>query len=415
MKKILQRIIPIAVFSIALLTACSTKSDDSKTSEGNETGQTSHLCVGSCMTPEQGKAFLDSLASSYHNKEEWESRVQTVKKGFRKAAGLDTIPESLWHRPFNAITKNKRVMDGYTIENIAIEAMPGHYITGNLYKPLDLKGKVPAIASPHGHWYAPDDYGRFRPDVQYRCASLARMGAIVFAYDMIGFGECTTYRHDNPRALTIQTYNSTRVIDYLCSLKDVDTTRIGVTGASGGGTQTLYISLLDPRIKVSVPVVMVSSFFYGGCICESGLPVTRGKDYSTNLADIAAMFAPKPLLIVSDGNDWTRTVPQVEYPYIKSVYKLYNAENNIENAHLPNEQHSYGFAKRKPMYPFMAKHLGLEYAEILNKKGDADESFVTLLPVKELKVFPDIPIAFVTHCCSSVKYSEDSPLHKQTK
>ncbi|NPA36414.1 MAG: acetylxylan esterase [Chlorobi bacterium] len=411
MKKIISLIsFVIAVF---ILSGCNTAGKKNPAEKEESIKPENNLCVGECMTPEQGKAMLDSLASVYHNVKEWEARVSVVKKGFWKNSKLDEIPDSVWNRPFNAIVRSKRVMDGYTVENIAIEGMPGHFITGNLYKPVTIKGKIPAIASPHGHWYAPGDYGRFRPDVQYRCASFARMGAVVFAYDMVGFGENTTCRHDTAAALTMQTYNSKRVIDYLCSLNEVDTTRIGVTGASGGGTQTIYISLIDPRVKVSVPVVMVSSFFYGGCICESGLPVARGENYATNLADMAAMFAPKPLLFVTDGHDWTRTAPTVEYPYIRNVYKLYGAEDNVENAHLPNEFHSYGFEKRKPVYPFMAKHLGLDLSKVTDKYGNIDESHVTLLPVQELKVFPDKPIAFVTHCCSSVEYSMDSPLYNK--
>ncbi len=303
-------------------------------------------------------------------------------------------------------------MDGYTVENIAIEGMPGHYITGNLYKPEKIQGKVPAILCPHGHWYYPDNYGRFRPDMQKRSAAFARMGAIVFAYDMIGYGECTTYRHDDPLALQIQTFNSIRVVDYLCSLDCVDTSRIAVTGASGGGTQTIYLSLIDPRIKVSVPVVMVSAYFYGGCICESGMPVARSADHVTNLADMTATFAPKPLLIVSDGKDWTRFVPETEYPYIRNVYKLYGAENNVENAHFPKEGHDYGFSKRKAVYPFMAKYLGLDFNRILNDSGKVDESFVTPLAIEELKVFPDKPIAFL---CGNVRYNPSYSLYDKKR
>ncbi len=370
----------------------------------NQVQQPSNLRVGKFMTPEEGKAFLDSLTSTYHNKEEWEKRVQTVKAGFIRNSGFDQIPQEYWESPFNAIINNKHELDGYSVENIAIEGMPGHYITGNLYKPLGATQKAPAILSPHGHWYSPDAYGRFRPDMQKRCAAMARMGAVVFAYDMVGFGEDNTVRHDDSLVLRTQTFNSKRVLDYLCSRNDVDTSRIGITGASGGATQALYISLIDPRIKVSAPVVMVSSYFYGGCVCESGLPVTQGDDYVTNLADIAAMFAPKPLIIVSDGKDWTHTVPDVEYPYIRSVYKLFNAESSVENVHLPNEGHGYGINKRKGVYPFMAKHLKLDYSKILNEKGEVDESFVTPLAIQELKVFPDKPIAFITGCCSSMKY-----------
>ncbi|MCD6202075.1 MAG: acetylxylan esterase [Bacteroidales bacterium] len=372
----------------------------------------SQLCVGACQTPEQGKAQLQRFASSYHNVKEWEARVARIRKGFIHGAGLDSIPERYWERPFNAVINHKHVMDGYTVENIAIEGLPGHYITGNLYKPTKFQGQIPAILCPHGHWYSPGEYGRFRPDMQKRCAAFARMGAVVFAYDMIGYGECTTYRHDDPEALKIQTFNSKRITDYLCSLDCVDTSRIGVTGASGGGTQTIYLTVVDPRIKVSVPVVMVSAYFYGGCICESGMPVARSATHETNLADMAALFAPKPLLIVSDGKDWTRFVPKTEYPYIRNVYTLYHAEENVGNAHFPKEGHDYGYSKRKAVYPFMARHLGLDLNRILNDSGKIDESFVTPLAIQELKVFPDKPVAFL---CGNVQYSPSSPLYDKKR
>ncbi len=395
----------ILILTVILGTGC-TSDKEKKQSSG------SLLCVGACQTPEQGKAQLEKFASGYHNVQEWEKRAQKTREVFRQGSGIDSVLKKYRHLPFKAIINHKHVMDGYTVENIAIEGMPGHYITGNLYKPAAFQGKIPAILCPHGHWYYPDNYGRFRPDMQKRSAAFARMGAIVFAYDMIGYGECTTYRHDDPLALQIQTFNSIRVVDYLCSLDDMDTSRIGVTGASGGGTQTIYLSLIDPRIKVSVPVVMVSAYFYGGCICESGMPVARNADHVTNLADMAATFAPKPLLIVSDGKDWTRFVPETEYPYIRNVYRLYGAEDNVENAHFPKEGHDYGFSKRKAVYPFMAKHLGLDLSRILNDSGKVDESFVTPLAMQELKVFPDKPVAFL---CGNVHYNPSSPLYDKKR
>jgi len=212
---------------------------------------------------------------------------------------------------------------------------------------------------------------------------LAKMGAVVFSYEMFGYGESllqiTPADHRTSFTSTMQTLNSIRVIDFLTSLPYVDSKRIGVTGESGGGTQTFLLTALDDRVTVSVPVVMVSSYYQGGCACESGLPIHSCTDLMTNNVEIAAMASPKPLLIISDGSDWTRDVPEIEFPYLKKVYELYSKPEFVENVHLANEGHDYGVSKRMPMYDFMAQHLGLNINAVKDKKsGKIDESKVTI-------------------------------------
>jgi pimeloyl-ACP methyl ester carboxylesterase len=270
------------------------------------------------------------------------------------------------------------------VENIAIESFPGFYITGNLYRPASREPfqKSPGILSVHGHGVDP----RYGESVQKRSAAFARMGAVVFAYDMIGYGDSKQVDHKMPIALTIQTYNSQRVIDYLQSRPDVDPERIGVTGESGGGTQSIMITALDPRIKVSVPVVMVSAYFFGGCSCESGMPVHKSAHHQTNNVEIAALAVPRPMLLVSDGGDWTKNTPRIEMPYVQKVYELYDAESKVDNVHLPAERHDYGINKRFAAYNFLAYYLGLNAGKIL-VKNQFDEDFVTLLPKEDLMVF----------------------------
>ncbi|MEK9516910.1 MAG: acetylxylan esterase, partial [Flavobacteriaceae bacterium] len=310
----------------------------------------------------------------------WKKSLKSIHENILKGMQWDKV--SSYNGPINVIKHSQKIMNGYTLENIAIESFPGFYVTGNLYRPLKKQKQYAAILSPHGHMKDK----RFTDYVQLRSGFLASKGAIIFAYDMIGYGESNQVRHKIPTSLLLQTWNSKRVLDYLLSLPEVDPQRIGMTGGSGGGTQTFMLTALDRRIKVSVPVVQVSAHFFGGCVCESGMPIHKTSDFQTNNVEIAAMAAPRPMLLVSNGDDWTRNTPNVEFPYIQKVYNAIGKTHLVENVHLANEKHDYGYSKRIAAYHFFSKHLELEDAKSI--KGDSiDESFVKILPPEKLKVF----------------------------
>lgn len=354
------------------------------------------LCPGKYLTPEQGKALLDQTLEQCKTKSYWEDRASRIRAQILTGAGLDPLPK---RTPLNARIRNKKTFDGYTVENVAFESVPGYFVTGNLYRPLNAKPPHAVIVSPHGHARDskdPDNFdkhGRFLPDVQVRCAALARMGAIVFSIDMFGWGENLNQipfeSHRTPMAQTMQIWNGMRAIDFLLGLEGADPKRVGATGASGGGTQTFLLAAVDDRVTVSVPVVMVSRWFFGGCPCESGRPIHRSAELFTNNVEIAAMAAPRPMLVVSDGGDWTAGVPEVEFPFIQKIYGFYNAQNNVANAHFPNEGHDYGPSKRNAMYAFMAEHLGLDIRAIENAAGAIDESWFVPVPSEKLRIFND--------------------------
>ncbi|MCW3120212.1 MAG: Acetyl xylan esterase [Chitinophagaceae bacterium] len=338
------------------------------------------LCKGAYFTEAEGKKFLDEHVPA--SLTAWNERRQEIADHIREGMDLKTMPPKPISSP---VINNKHTLDGYSVENVSFESLPGFYVTGNLYRPLKKQKSYAAILSPHGHWNNPD--GRFQEQTQIRCATLARMGAVVFTWDMVGHGDSKQCNHSLTKALKLQTINSTRALDFLLSLPGVDAERIGITGESGGGTQTFLLTALDPRIKVAVPCVMVSAHFFGGCTCESGMPIHKKGNYQTNNTEIAALTAPRPMLLISDGDDWTKNTPQVEFPFLQNIYKLMGKETNIGYAHLANEKHDYGPSKRKPMYLFMAKYLGLDIALVNDANGNIDETHSKVLLQKDLEVF----------------------------
>ena len=338
------------------------------------------LCQGHHWTEDEANLMMKKFGEQWDDLESWEQRADRIRKGIIEGMKLDQMP--VIEGNFKPVINNTRTLNGYIVENIAIESFPGFYITGNLYRPIETREKHAAILSPHGHL----KNKRLREDVQSRCAVLAKMGAVVFAYDMVGYGESLQVTHRMPIALLLQTWNSRRVLEYLLSRSDVDANRIGMTGGSGGGTQTFVLTAIDDRIKVAVPVAQVSAHFFGGCVCESGMPIHKSKDHQTNNVEIAALCAPRPLLLISNGGDWTRNTPSIEYPYVQKVYALYDAEHRAENVHLPAEKHNYGYSKRAAAYMFLAHHLKLDIDWVPFDRG-VKEDFVTILPAEDLKVF----------------------------
>jgi len=348
-------------------------------------GQESMLCVGNYWTEAEAATMMTKFAQQWSDKSSWEKRAQVIRNGMIQGMQMDKMPKI--SPQFNPIRNTLRVMDGYSVENIAIESFPGFYVTGNLYRPLQKQEKYAAILSPQGHGIDK----RFSEETQRRCAVFARMGAIVFTYDMVGIGESQQVDHKIPIGVVLQTWNSRRVLDYLLSLPEVDPNRVGMTGYSGGGTQTFLLTALDDRIKVAAPVVQVSAHFFGGCTCESGMPIHKSTSHQTNNVEIAALCVPRPLLIVSDGEDWTKNTPVIELPYIKKVYAAYHAEDFVKGAHFQNEGHDYGFSKRTAVYEFFTRHLRLDDSTVKNNKS-YNEEFVTVVSKESLMVLVKNPL-----------------------
>jgi hypothetical protein len=351
------------------------------------------LCQRHYLTPEQGEAVLQEALRSFSDAEAWLQYRQHVRRRIQQGAALEPWPD---RSPLNAITHSRRIREGYTVENVAFESLPGVWVTGNLYQPLGPPARRAAVLNFHGHT-APvtaegdwSRHGRFTASAQTRCAVLARLGAVVLSIDMFGYGDSITQAgadaHRTPLAMTMQIWNAIRAVDYLSSREDVDSTRIATTGESGGGTQAFLLAALDERVAATVPVVMVSSYFFGGCPCESGRPIHRSEDHFVSNAMVAAFATPRPQLIISNGQDWTQHVPAIEFPFLQAVYRLFGAEGAVANVHLPDEGHDYGPNKRAALYEFLQQHLQIA-APPKTTQGEVDESSVIIEPADDLRVF----------------------------
>ena len=348
--------------------------------------------LGNFLIPSQGKAVLDLTLSQSPILEAWKARAEYNRRHIQQGLGLDPLPK---RNPLNAIISEKRTYAGYSVANFAIETIPGFYTTGSLYRPVNTVGLCPAVLCTHGHWQGAPP--RMQEMMQLRGATLARMGAVAITIDMFGYGDNLSQFangtfdnvHSTRMAAPMQIWGLMRAIDFLTTLDGVDAKRIAVTGESGGGAQAFVVTALDPRISVCVPVAMVSSYMFGGCQCESGRPMYRSDEHFITNAEIAAMAAPRPMLVVSDGNDWTKDTPEIEFPFLQKIYDLNGAGNSVENIHLKNEGHDYGPSKRQAMYRFLARKFTLNLSAAENADGKLDESKVTIEDEKLMRVWND--------------------------
>ncbi len=284
----------------------------------------------------------------------WRDRAMQLRQQMLVALGLWPMPPKT---PLNPKIYGKLQRDGYTIEKVVLETMPGFTLSGNLYRPADKAGRVPGLLCPHGHW----EDGRVNIDVQQRCIRWAKLGCVVFMYDMVGYNDSKPFTHaflnDRLRRwgfslATLQTWNSIRALDWLSSVADVDPARIGCTGESGGGTQTFLLTALDPRITVAAPVVMVSDSFQGGCVCENAAGLRLGTDN----VEIAALCAPRPMILVGASGDWTAKTMTRAFPVIRGVYSLIGSTDRIEAA-VFDFPHNYNRTSRNAVYAFMGRWL----------------------------------------------------------
>jgi len=330
-------------------------------------------------TLHQGSGF-----KPYTDKNQWQQRAQYLRQQVLLAAGLWPLPDKCALDP---VIHSPRDCGDYTVQKVFFQSYPGFYVTGNLYRPKGKNGPFAGVLSPHGHWangrfYRNNDKdaeaeitGSFEKDIdaaryplQARCANLAKLGCVVFHYDMVGYADADPQRFPHRKTFTdpvsslyslsifgLQTWDSIRALDFLLSLPDVDKERIACTGASGGGTQTFILMTIDDRLKVAAPVCMISAGEHqGGCVCENA-PLLR---LFTDNVEFAATFAPRPFIHPTATGDWTAHFMEQGLPEIKAIYKLFDAQAMVDAVRF-EAGHNYNLNNRQAVYNFFNTHLRL--------------------------------------------------------
>lgn len=259
---------------------------------------------------------------------------------------------------------------GYVIERLVIQTRPNVWMTANLYRPDPAPSRGPAVLVVHGHW----SLARLEPVVQSRCVGLVRLGFTVLSVDAIGSGE--RYRYPRPGSyhgalhgatlwptelslLGLQLHDNRRAVDYLCGRPEVDPGRIGITGESGGGNQSMYAGAFDDRLAAVVPVCSVGNYqsylLVQCCICE----VIPGALTFTEEGDVLGLIAPRSLLVISAAKDSVQFSPaeaDKSLARAKTIYGLVGASDRIRHA-IFDAGHDYNQAMREAMYGWMTRWL----------------------------------------------------------
>ena len=328
----------------------------------------------------------------------WPARREAVRRRVLVSLGLWPEPTKT---PLEPAIHGRIDRGDYTVEKVSFQSLPGLFVTGNLYRPKNVTGRVPGILFAHGHWrnarLAEETPEKLRAEIasgeerfelggrsrfQSLCVQAARMGCVVWQWDMLGESDCLQLSHElvhrfakqrpelnaadgwglySPRAearlqsvMGLQAWNSVRSLDFLLSLPEVDPERIAMTGSSGGGTQTMILAAIDDRLSLSYPVVMVSTAMQGGCTCENASLLRIG----TGNVELAALFAPKPQGM-NTADDWTRELATKGFPEIQRLYGLLGAKDAVALQRGEHFPHNYNAVTRSGFYTFLNRHFRL--------------------------------------------------------
>lgn len=331
---------------------------------------------------------------------DWTSRRDELRRQLREMLGLDPEPT---RTPLTPQITGTIDQPEFTVEKLHFQSRPGLYVTGNLYLPKGQSTPAPAILYVCGHSKQKEGNTSFgnKTGYQHHGAWYARHGYVCLTIDTIQLGEIEGVHHGthnlnqwwwNARGYTpagVEAWNGIRAIDYLQTRPEVDPQRIGVTGRSGGGAYSWWIAALDERVQAAVPVAgitdlqnhVVDGVVDGHCDCM--FPVNT---YCWDFAQVAALVAPRPLLISNTDKDTIFPLEGVVrvHEKVRRIYRLYGAEKNLglqitEGPHLDTQElHIHSFR-------WFHRFLKNEPQTLIEKAA------VKFFPPPQLRVFETLP------------------------
>src|SRR5688572_13768039 len=338
-------------------------------------------------------------AAALENTADWKRNRDTYRKQLFEMLSLEPLPA---RGDLKATVTGKVEKDDFVVENIHFQSLPGLYVTANLYLPKHVDKPLPTVLYLSGHGPVIKDGVSYGNKVTYQHHGIwfARHGYACLVVDTLQLGEIQglhhgTYREGmwwwNARGYTsagVEAWNCIRALDYLETRPEVDKTRFAATGRSGGGAYSWWVVGLDDRIKVAAPVAgitdledhVVNGAVEGHCDCMFTV-----NTYRWDYAQVAALAAPRPLLIVNTDRDRIFPLDGVVrvHSLVRQIYRSYDAETNLGLV-ISEGPHKDTQDLQVPVFRWFNRHLKGEDPLI-------ERAAVKLLEPEELKVFAKLP------------------------
>jgi len=343
--------------------------------------------------------LADACLTDVKTLADWTAQRPQRRAQLFEMLGLSPPPE---RTNLRAVVTGREESEFFTAEKLHFQSVPGLYVTANFYLPKERSGPVPAILYVCGHSLVASNgisYGN-KTYYQHHGEWFARHGYACLILDTLQLGEIQgihhgTYREGmwwwNSRGYTpagVEAWNGIRALDYLATRPEVDASRLGVTGRSGGGAYSWTIAALDDRIKVAAPIAGITdleNYVVGGAVeghCDCMFFVNT---YRWDYPLLAALIAPRPLLLGNSDKDGIFPLDGVErlHRKVKHIYELYGATNAF-GLLITDGPHQDTQDLQVPVFRWFNRHLK-------NEDPIIDTAATRFFPPEKLRVFTELP------------------------